>query len=317
MNWSNIFNMQGLAGAIRGAAPDVAASVDQGKNIQSLVESRQFQDLLNRARLADLERKRQWAAEDRASLSPEERRQKMLDPAGYRHLRKRKDEPDNFVEAAEKIGKIEKARSEFGDDEIPDDVAMFFDDATAETIKSFQKKPKDIVAEAFGSGKSSGSSSGGMTWDQSRAAMNNPHYYDNKAGIEKKAGIKNEAGIENVTDILKASGSPVAGTVLDIIGKFARKSQPESQPIDNRNLFAGGVDPFEQQGPPAPETFADLGIGDAQTQQIFVELEAKIPNLRNYYASDPEAYKRLFAAINSGKITQAEAISMIEKSQQL
>jgi len=292
MNWSNIFNMQGLAGAIRGAAPDVAASVDQGKNIQSLVESRQFQDLLNRARLADLERKRQWAAEDRASLSPKERRQKMLDPAGYRHLRKRKDEPDNSVEAAEKIGKIEKARSEFGDDEIPDDVTMFFDDATAETIKSFQKKPKDIVAEAFGPGGSSDEAHISSADKKARTAL-----------VERG---------------LAADDDTAAAMVLDAVEKIPGLfDKSKSQSVDNRNLFAGGVDPFEQQGPPAPETFADLGIGDAQTQQIFVELEAKIPNLRNYYASDPEAYKRLFAAINSGKITQAEAISMIEKSQQL
>jgi len=280
-NWNNA-----LQGAVRGAAPGVAASVDQGKNLDSLIKSREFQDLINQARLAKQKQDMQYAEEDRALLTPEERKQKMLDPAGYRQLRNKStaavDAAETAVDAAESVGKIAKARSEFGDD-IPDNVARFFDDSTNEVVKPYEKSAVDIVAEAFGSGKGQDDAAISAADKKARAAL-----------IERGMAEDDEQA---------------SAMVLDAVGKMPGFSQRP----DNRGMFSG--ESFVQQAQ-APKTFGELGISDPQSQQTFSEIEAKVPGLRELFASDPEAFQRLFAAVNSGKLTQAEAITLIEQSQQ-
>jgi len=281
-NWSNA-----LQGALRGGFPDVAASVDQGKNTQSLIQSRQFQDLLNQARLVAQNQQMQQSQEDRSLLTPEERKQKMLDPAGYRQLRSKSGPTGgNAVEAAENVGKIAKARSEFGYD-IPDNIARFFDDSTNDVMKPYEKSPVDVVAEAFGTAKGQDDASITAADKKARAAL-----------IERGMADDDEQA---------------SAMVLNAVEKMPGFSQRR----DNRDMFAG--ESFVQQAPQAqaPKTFYELGIGDAQSQQIFNELETKVSGLRELYASDPETFQRLFAAVKSGKLTRAEAISLIEQSQQL
>jgi len=285
-----------LQGAIRGAAPDVAASVDSGRNIDSIVKSRQFQDLLNQARFVaeqkDAEQKARRAAEDRALLTPEERKQKMLDPAGYRQLRNRSAAGGgSTVDAAEGLGKIQKARNEYDEDAMPDNVARFFDDSTNDIIKPHEKSAVDVVGEAFGMGGSSDDASVSAGDKKARAAL-----------IERGMAENDEQAASMVMD-----------AVGNIPGLFSKP--------DNRGMFTGGVNPFQQESTPVPKTFDELGIGDVQTQQMFGEIESRVPGLRELYASDPQGFQRLFDAVRNNTkkkdgslFTIQDAVSIIEEA---
>ena len=277
-NWSNA-----LQGAVRGAAPDVAASVDQGRDLDSLIKSREFQDLINQARAAALKN----AEEDRALLNPDERKQVLMQK-GTRRGAATKPEPtttENMATLMKRAADLSKARTELGgeDDEVPPEFDAHYKSAMAQVSQEIldAQNPKDY-----------------------KRAMR----FDDASAPRTGSGF---APLEDTLDLnRKAPARPGPGA----FGGFGAGSMgvPPQRP-DNRGMFAG--ESFV--GPPAPKTFGELGIGDAQSQQVFSEVEAKVPGLRTMYASDPESFQRLFAAVKGGKITQAEAIALIKQSQQL
>jgi len=278
INWSNV-----LQGAIRGGFPNVAASVDQGRNIQSIMQSRQFQDLLNQARLVAQNRQMQWQEEDRSLLTPEERKQKLLDPAGYRQLRSGRATTTK-TDLIEQAAKLKTSLNKMKDEETGD-VPPEWEQHTKNALAEISRAINEIDTPA----------------DNKRAAMFSDTNRSGFPPLEDTLGFgrKEKKTVNSAKPGPGAYGGFGAGTI----------GAPPTQRTDNRGMFTAGVNPF--QAP--PKTLSDLGISDPQSQQVFSEIEKKVPNLRDLYTGEPETFQRLFAAINSGKVTQAEVIDKLNE----
>ena len=287
MDWMNLLKKI-TTSAADAADPSAAASRDRKKSLDSLIQSRQFQDLLTQTRTAAAQREGKWAQEDRALLTPEERKQKELDPYGRRFYNKSGTDP-RMVDA-ETIGKYQAVKDKLSED-TPASVLQNVDNAIGEITQPYDDRAAvDIVRQAFEGVKS-----------PDEASMSAADKTAQKALID--------AGLAEDKD-------QAAEIVLDAVGQLPSLSQtPRPAPTDNRGLFTGGINPFQQQAVPSPKTmtFVDLGINDPQAQQMFSELETKVPNLRELYAASPDTYQRLFAAIQKGQVTLDEVVAKINE----
>lgn len=120
----------------------------------------------------------------------------------------------------------------------------------------------------------------------------------------------------------------LAQGAYDFLGEAGEP--PMKQYPNNKGLFSGGVDPFQASTSTSPmqnipPSFADLGITDKATIQMFSEIEKALPDvdLRSQFRSDPEVFLRLFDAVarsrnlpDGSKMTLQQAIELIRASQE-
>lgn len=310
------FNWEGaLKGALRGAAPDVVASVDQGRNIQSLIQSRQFQDMVNQFRLQQLQTDARNTASDRALLSDEDRRQIQI-RGNRRGTTSTAKEPSQAKQLQELV-ELESSRSD--DDEeltqwIKDQRHRIMRESSAAQDVLVPSQPVNVPSSSAAQNTivpsqpanvPSSEEPLGLGTSRFEAAASPPNKAEDFVGPPQPLSTffsKPKLATGSFTKPFEG-GAPASGTGF---------GPPQTI---NSGFFSGGDTPSPfPQAAPAPPTFDALGIPDVQTQQVFSEIEARFPGLRQLVTSDPQGFQRLFAAINSGKITQQDAVKLIQQS---
>ena len=297
IDWKGI-----IGGAIRGGAPDIAESFDRKRgldqrqqDLDSLIKGREFQNVLNMARQVSQRGQnrtnRQTRRRDKEAwglMSDEEKVASKVYSRSRTAPKTPLSEADQRVKAAEDLAKIEKAEQAGLLSDSPER-AKFFEDSKAEILNKYKgdDKPPEVEVDAV-------------------------------TGADAPTGGRGFFG--SVADV---AGNILGNESLNRPFPTSARPAPAAQrpaPTDNRGLFSPGpgqVNPFEPIAPraaPAPMTFADMGIGDAQTQQVFSELESRIPSLRQDFGADPETFMLILDALKKGKLTIDDAISIIEES---
>ncbi len=261
------------------------------QQMEQLVQSTEFQTLLNKAKLARA--RQEQGLHD--SLSPEEQKQKYLDPSGYKSLRNQGQEKSNVDQAKELIEMADKV----GDDALSSKLTK-----EAERILFGEsEQPKEPDAKEP------------VTPD---------------AVSRADSPIRPTSLTRSATQALSAPQVPIGaipegmpGNMPDNRGLFAGSFPGPTSGLDPMGIQGMGnaANTTSQAwrspgspGTPAP-TFDELdGIKTAQDRQHFGEIEKKIPALRQHYSQDPQGYTDLFAALAKGDINIADAIDIINQS---
>ena len=214
-------------------------------------------------------------------------------PYGGRRRTAQPAETSRYKEAVTRLKDLNALQDELGEDVDPKTQQNINEERQA--VMSLLNPPEATIPE--------GVWSPGMDW----ASVENAGFFS-----DKSAAVDPETGLTSIPGKIK--------------GKIKGKAQ------DVRDLFTGGVNPFQAPTPASPgentpQTFDQMGM-DTQSQQDFVELEkqvgGKLPegtDLRQDVVNYPESYKKLFQAMKTGvpdgkggtrKLTTAEIIKIIE-----
>ncbi len=282
MGWTDLLK-KGVEGVARHNYPGMMQQYDQKgrdkldkKHIESLIQSREFQDVIRQAQAVALKQQN----ETRGKLTAEERKQKLLNPYGYG----RGTVVDPLVKGAEDIGKIRKAQSQF-EDKVPPETAAYFD-AAEQSVKDRTgwKDPKinvktDKPRRIF---DKSGDVVGTRNKDDSIK-------YD-----------KNLKGADYFELYDRHTGKPTQRQEGDNRGLFSEGKSPFE--IEDYYQAATETVPVANE----PKTFQQLGITSPADQQVFQEMQKAVPDvdLRQEMEQDPEGMKRLIKLWQERKLNK-------------
>ena len=274
-----------VQGGLRGGFPDLMARLDeQGQRaLENLMRDAQMLSMKQRDDLAAAEGARRaeaWGVMNEAQKAGTLQK-------GSRSTKAEPTKSESAVTGAKAYAAVIKAREEAGGEDLTGAGRKVFDDALS-----------TILAE------------------HGTPAAEEPVKVDAVTGSFPTMGSPNaQAGgmLKPTSDFVGPPKLFSGGGGGEFRGRGAQGSWQATPRTDNKSLLAGPASNIYPQVP-APKTFDQLGIGDAQTQQAFSQLEAKVPGLREMFASDPESFQQLFAAVNSGKITMQRAIELITQS---
>ena len=283
------------ASAIRGGFPEVAASHDRRKALEQRGQDQELRQLIQLARMVSDEQRDKRAAETHRAA--------MEDRA--------KNDPMALAALTTKVIELQKLRTERLESDPKADVTML--DRTIDVLQRSASTPLDKVDEPVKVDAVTGADKPSMLQKTNDFVGPMPRNAINPTQQAQPMQSPQQPAQQ-------LPGAFGGGQLNEFAGFGAGQpgAPPAMQRPDNKGMFAGN----SFVPPRAPKTFGELGIGDAQTQQTFSELEKKVPGLREMFTNDPEAFQRIFAAIRHGSkkrdgspFTIQDAIELIKQSQ--